>query len=462
MTDATGTERSDGWFAAVAIAITMSVLAAALGFVALVVVAGNGSPEVSAEGTAAGTAGSPQTVNIELGDLFVKPDSIEVPAGAEVIVNVTNTGKMAHDLKLNGKKGIELLPPGESAKASLGIVHETSEAWCTVPGHKAAGMVLTINVGRENARAGSGDAAANAGAKLDFDAEPGPDWQAYDPILKPAPGGREHQVALEATEKVIEVAPGVTQQLWTFGSQVPGPVLRGRVGDIFTITLTNKGTLGHSIDFHASKVDWNDEMRTIQPNESVVYQFEAKHAGLFMYHCGTAPTLHHIGNGMYGAIIIDPPALVPVDHEFLLVQSELYTGPEGAPGDLTKMQNEKWDAVVFNGYVNQYQHRPIRVEPGQRVRAWVLDVGPSENSSFHIVGTVFDTVFKEGDYSLRPGPARGGAQALDLQPAQGGFVEFTFDEAGLYPIVTHKFSNVGRGALGLFQAGEVAVQGGAH
>ena len=201
MTDTTGTERSDGWFAAVAIAITMSLLAAALGFVALVVVAGNGSPEVSAEGTAAGTAGSPQTVNIELGDLFVKPESIEVPAGAEVIVNVTNTGKMAHDLKLNGTKGIELLPPGESAKASLGIVSETSEAWCTVPGHKAAGMVLTINVGRENTRAGSGDAAANAGAKLDFDAEPGPDWQAYDPTLKPAPGGREHQVALEATER---------------------------------------------------------------------------------------------------------------------------------------------------------------------------------------------------------------------------------------------------------------------
>jgi nitrite reductase (NO-forming) len=93
---------------------------------------------------------------------------------------------------------------------------------------------------------------------------------------------------------------------------------------------------------------------------------------------------------------------------------------------------------------------------------WILDAGPSENSSFHIVGTVFDTVFKEGNYLLRPDASRGGAQALDLQPAQGGFVEFTMDEAGLYPIVTHKFSNVGRGALGLFQAGEVAAAGGGH
>jgi nitrite reductase (NO-forming) len=109
---------------------------------------------------------------------------------------------------------------------------------------------------------------------------------------------------------------------------------------------------------------------------------------------------------------------------------------------------------VFNGYVNQYLHAPIQVEPGQRIRVWVLDAGPSENSSFHIVGTVFDTVYKEGAYLLRPDALSGGAQALDLQPAQGGFVEFTFAEPGLYPIVTHKFANVGQGALGLFQAGD--------
>jgi nitrite reductase (NO-forming) len=258
------------------------------------------------------------------------------------------------------------------------------------------------------------------------------------------------------------VAPGVTQELWTFNDQFPGPVLRGRVGDLFTVTLVNEGKLGHSIDFHASKVAWNDEMRTIAPGESLVYQFEAKHAGVFMYHCGTAPALHHIGNGMHGAIVIDPPDLGPVAHEYLLVQSELYLGAKGEPGDLAKMQNEQHDAVVFNGYVNQYQHRPIRVEPGERVRVWVLDAGPNENSAFHIVGTIFDTVFKEGTYLLRPDARQGGAQALDLQPSQGGFVEFTFDEGGLYPIVTHKFANVGKGALGLFQAGEVAATGGGH
>jgi nitrite reductase (NO-forming) len=250
--------------------------------------------------------------------------------------------------------------------------------------------------------------------------------------------------------------------MWVFDGAFPGPVLRGQVGDVFTVTLVNEGEVGHSIDFHASKVAWNDEMRTINPGESLVYQFEAKHAGVWMYHCGTSPALHHIGNGMFGAVIIDPPSLPDVDHEFVFVQSEIYTGPMGEPGDLAKMVDEDWDAVVFNGYVNQYLHSPVRVEPGERVRAWVLDAGPSENSSFHVVGTIFDTVYKEGAMLLRPDETQGGSQALDLQPAQGGYVEFTFDEAGLYPIVTHKFANVGKGALGLFQAGEVDPVAGGH
>jgi nitrite reductase (NO-forming) len=122
---------------------------------------------------------------------------------------------------------------------------------------------------------------------------------------------------------------------------------------------------------------------------------------------------------------------------------------------LDKMLAEQWDAVVFNGYPNQYVHGPIRVEPNQRIRFWVLDAGPSENLSFHIVGTVFDTVYKEGAYLLRPGNATGGgSQVLDLQPAQGGFIELTVPAQGKYAMVTHKFANPGKGALGFLQAGE--------
>jgi nitrite reductase (NO-forming) len=169
-------------------------------------------------------------------------------------------------------------------------------------------------------------------------------------------------------------------------------------------------------------------------------------------HCGTAPALQHIAEGMYGAVVIDPPGLPPVDHEYFMLQSEFYFGQISRVEDYSKITDFAPDAVVFNGYYNQYAYRPIQVQHGQRIRIWVLDEGPSENSSFHVVGGIWDTVYKEGAYLLQPGPSAGGSQALDLQPAQGGFVEFVPAEAGQYTFVTHKFSNVVKGAAGYIQA----------
>lgn len=450
-----GSPQRDNW-------VIAAVSMAAICLIATVVAVGLGFSNAGSTSVASGGSGEAVTIEVELGDLYIKPAKIDVSAGSTVTFKVTNKGAMPHDFMINGTEGTAMLDPGKSEEFTSKPIPATTQAWCTVPGHKEAGMLMDIDVtGGATGPApggmamGSGAGTAGTGAKIDFMAKTAADWKPFDPVLKPAPAGTEHKIAMSAEETVIEVSPGVTQELWTFNKQFPGPILRGKVGDIFTVTLTNNGKMGHSLDFHASKVAWSDEMRTIQPGESLVYQFEAKFAGMWMYHCGTAPALHHIGNGMFGAVIIDPPNLPPVDHEFVFVQSELYLGAEGKPGDLTKMQDVDFDAVVFNGYVNQYQHKPIRVEPNERVRAWVLDAGPSENSSFHIVGTIFDTVFKEGSLLLTPDARQGGSQSLDLQPAQGGYVEFTFDEAGLYLMVTHKFSNVGKGALGVFQAGEV-------
>lgn len=426
---------------------------------------------VNSESGNAAVAPSPSgktDFEISLVDIDIVPASIDVPAGKAITLHVSNDGTMAHDLKLDGTTGTAILAPGESETITIPAINADAQAWCTIPGHKEAGMILDLKVvggatpAAHSAVASSGatqtnTAATSSSATIDSAAAPADDFVARDPILPPVttPAGTVHKISIDATEEVIEVAPGVTQKMWTFNGQVPGPVLRGKVGDTFLITLTNKGEVGHSIDFHASKVAWNDEMRTINPGESLVYEFKADYAGAFMYHCGTAPALHHIGNGMFGVIIVDPPQLPAVDQEFVIVQSELYLGPQGKEGDLTKMMNEDFDAVVFNGYHSAYKHRPIHVEANKRYRVWVLDAGPNENSAFHIVGTVFDTVFREGAYSLQPDAGRGGSQVLDLQPAQGGFVEFSFAEDGLYPFVTHKFANPGKGALGFFAVGDV-------
>lgn len=252
-------------------------------------------------------------------------------------------------------------------------------------------------------------------------------------------------------QKLLEVAPGVKQMMWTFGGQVPGPVLRGHLGDVFNVTVVNDMPMSHSIDFHASQTSMTDNMREIAPGKSLTYSFKAQYAGIFMYHCGTVPALQHIGSGMYGAVVVDPPDLSPADHEYVIVQSELYFGPQNGAADWNKMTSAKPDAVVFNGYYNQYKYSPIIAKAGDRLRFWVIDDGPSEISSFHIVGTIFDTVYKEGNFLLAKGDA-GGSQALDLMPGQGGFVELTVPEPGMYALVNHKFADANDGALGMIHA----------
>lgn len=326
-------------------------------------------------------------------------------------------------------------------------------------------LVNGLNVGR-GAQSTSGEPAAtdttDHGSGTAAPVEANPEAAQYvlrDPTAPARAEGEVHEIELIMTERPMTVAEGYEQLVWTFGDEVPGPVLRVKVGDVVRITLKNPDTnqMPHSIDFHSSMVAWNDEMRTINPGEELVYEYEAKYAGVYMYHCGTSPALMHIANGMFGMIIVEPTeGLPPVDHEFALVQSEWYLGPQGATIDITKASAgaPAPDFVVFNGVANQYADNPIEVPVGETVRVFVLNAGPSTDSSFHVVGTIFHEVIKEGIHLKEGNEGSWGSQAVDLSPAQGAIVEMRFDEAGLYPIVTHAFNFVGKGALGLFQAGD--------
>jgi len=188
-------------------------------------------------------------------------------------------------------------------------------------------------------------------------------------------------------------------------------------------------------------------MRTIAPGESLVYRFTATRAGIWMYHCSTMPMSAHIANGLFGAVVIEPRDLAPVDRSYLLVQSELYLGEQGGEVDMVKVAAEQRDAVVFNGVANQYDHDPLTARVGERVRIWVLDAGPNRPSAFHVVGGQFDTTYLEGSYLLQGGG--GGSQALALGPSQGGFVELTFPQPGHYPFVSHLMVDAERGAHGV-------------
>ena len=330
------------------------------------------------------------------------------------------------------------------------------------------GMVLTIKVkgaqhDTPSPDSGSSRVSGHSTGEHPHDTDDGPratyapgatppeDFRARDARLPAAPSGRLHRVRLVISETEREVAPGVRQTVWSYNGTVPGPILHGRVGDRFEITLVNDGSIGHSIDFHAGALAPDRPMRTIAPGESLVYRFTATRAGVWMYHCATMPMSAHIANGLFGAVVIEPDDLPPVDRSFLLVQSEQYHGADGGPVDADKLTAEQPDAVVFNGYPNQYDADPLRVRVGERVRIWVLDAGPNRSTAFHVVGGQFDTVYAEGAYRLRPDAGAGGSQALALAPSQGGFVELTFPEAGHYPFVSHVMVDAERGARGVFE-----------
>lgn len=412
-------------------------------------------------------------VVVEAQNMRFTPGDVTVQAGDHLIIEVVNTDATVHDLVLDTGDGTRRLGPGESERLDLGIVGRDISGWCSIAGHRQMGMVFEIIVeGGESAQADAkspattdvshdhGDQAApgaHASAASNMDLQAQTDAQPFDATLLPASDETVHRLTLEVEDVVAEVAPGATQKLWTFNGTAPAPTLRGKVGDRFEITLINNGDMGHSIDFHASQIAPDTAMRTIEPGESLTYTFVAQRAGAWLYHCSTAPMSLHIANGMFGAVIIDPPDLEPVDREYAIVQSEMYLGPQGEIMDAAKIADEDPDLVVFNGHATQYRQHPLEARVGERVRVWVVDAGPSRASSFHIVGGQFDTVYYEGAYQLG-GPGKtddaGGAQALALQPGQGGFVELEFPEPGNYPFVSHIMVDAERGAAGLVHVTE--------
>ncbi|WP_199907571.1 multicopper oxidase domain-containing protein [Nocardioides terrigena] len=440
---------------------------AALGVAVVLVAAAGGVAVDRGLGTFVGTpvaaratpTGHTTVVEVEARDMRFHPASVDVPAGDRLVIELSNTDdEDVHDLVLDDGSDTGRLSPGESATLDVGVVGRDVAGWCSVVGHHQMGMAFAVRV--VGGTSGDGPAAPAAhsqhsehseheGSGPDPGTTPGSSFRPHDPALPLEPQGRVHRRTLHMRDVVREVAPGITQQLWTYGGSVPGPTLHGRVGDRFVITLVNDGTLGHSIDFHAGERAPDDVMRTIPPGGRLVYRFTAERAGVWMYHCSTMPMSAHIANGLFGAVVIEPRDLAPVDRSFLLVQSELYLGPEGGEVDADKASAEDPDLVVFNGYADQYDHRPLRVRAGDRVRIWVLDAGPSRATSFHVVGAQLDATYAEGSWLLRGGS--GGAQSLALAPSQGGFVELSLDEPGDYPFVSHVMVDAERGAHGILR-----------
>jgi nitrite reductase (NO-forming) len=275
-------------------------------------------------------------------------------------------------------------------------------------------------------------------------------YRRYDPTLPPLPAARTQRIHWRAQEVPVRVSTDTVVAAWTFEGDVPGPIVRCRVGDTIEFTLTNEGQVPHSMDFHAAQVDPAVAFRSVAKGQSVSYTFKPRYAGAFLYHCGTSPVLMHIGSGMVGAIIVDPPSPLPPAKEFVLVQSEFYLeeAQNGIrPFDYSKMLATLPDLVAFNGRPGQYMTEPIVVQRGDRVRFYVVDAGPTVPCAFHIVGEQFETVY----LGAPPTSAIHGVQTFNV-PAGGGMIfELVADVPGEFPFVNHGFGHGQKGAVGILK-----------
>jgi nitrite reductase (NO-forming) len=366
---------------------------------------------------------------------------------------------------------------GEATKSNLALVLSGFAVLMAA----VAGITIFAVAGEE----GSGSpaaaptappAAAGAAAPIDISAAAGEgiEFEPYerpDPTLPAVPAGEVKRFKVDVYEHVTKVSEALAPtRVWSYG--VNGKLNRGtglsepivvNQGDEVEIELANGSSeamdvrMPHSIDLHSSELAPNEAFATIKPGETHSFAFTAKHPGVYMYHCATDPVLHHTGAGMAGMMVVKPNDLAAVDRELYLTQQEFYLGAPGEDADLAKMEQKAPDVIAFNGYANQYKDHPIAVKRGESVRIYVLNAGPSEWSAFHVIGTVFDRTVIEGVTGRD-------AQTANLAPSQGGWVEFTLDEEGTYPFVTHAFGDMVKGAVGVLATAGApeAAEGAAH
>jgi nitrite reductase (NO-forming) len=299
---------------------------------------------------------------------------------------------------------------------------------------------------------GSDPGAASTGAETPGPGEVQP-FTRYDPYLAPVEAGTK-QIEVVAKDATLYIADEVAYAAWTFDGTVPGRMLRVVEGDTidFTFTIDPAASTAHSLDFHSAITPPNKNYKTILPGESFSWSFQPKYPGAYMYHCGTPPVLMHIGAGMYGAMIVDPKEGWAPAQELAFIQSDFYVeeGPTGVMvPDYSKMLGHgSMDYVVFNGHAQQYVTEPITVKAGEPVRIFVVNAGPNVWSSFHVVGTIFDSVYMNGN----PNNRMVGLQSISIGPGDGAVVEFTLPEPGTYPAVNHAFGHAAHGAIALLQA----------
>jgi nitrite reductase (NO-forming) len=373
--------------------------------------------------------------------------TLRVNDGDVVQVTLVNNDGIDHDVVFpDFKAGTDRVNRKGASSVTVFRADKAGEHpyFCSLPGHRQAGMEGKLAVG---------------GVKGPVAALPPSTSIVRNPadLPPPLPVGPPRTVAvdLEAVELVGKLANETTYNYWTFNAKVPGPFLRVRVGDTVEMNLKNRADsrMIHSIDLHAVTGPGGGAVATqAPPGETKSFRFKALNPGLYVYHCATPMVANHISSGMYGLILVEPPGGLPkVDHEFYVMQGELYTDrPYGQRGhdefSVEKLLNERAEYFVFNGAVGALTAEyPLKAKVGETVRIFFGVGGPNATSSFHVIGEIFDRVYSQAAIGS---PTATNVQTTTVAPGGAAMVEFKLEVPGRYILVDHALSRLERGLAG--------------
>lgn len=384
-------------------------------------------------------------------DELVNP-TLTADPGDVVRITLINADAITHDLTIDefGVKTAQLAALDDQATVIFRVDEEGEYVYyCSIPGHRQAGMWGTLRVGEPEQMEVEGESVVRNPSDL-----PGPVGQREPELV---------QVKLTTQEVTGLLADGTSYDYYTFDGQIPGPMIRVRVGDTVELTLNNQtsSVLSHNIDLHAVNGPGGGAVYTATaPGESNTFTFKALVPGAFVYHCATPSVAQHIANGMYGMIVVEPEAGLPeVDREFYVMQGEVYTVQDyGTKGhldfDYQAMLDEDPEYFVFNGAANALttEENALQAQVGDTVRIFFGVGGPNFISSFHVIGEIFDRVYNLASLTTEP---MTDVQTTLVPPGGATVVEFEINEPGRYILVDHALSRLERGLAGfLFAEGE--------
>jgi len=387
----------------------------------------------------------------------VRNPTLQVNLGDTVTIIIVGGERLQHDLRVEGYNVKTDYVQNVDERAQVTFVADTVGTFayfCTVPGHRQAGMEGRLIVG--SGQGGNGTLPPPGPAQpVDVG------YIARSPTDLPPPLQRNNtttvHIYMEAREVIAEIEPGTTFMYWTFNGTVPGPFFRVRVNDTVVVHFRNDASsmMTHSVDFHAVTGPGGGAVSTqTAPGGNSSFRFKALNPGLFVYHCASPHIPSHIAMGMYGLILVEPEGgLPPVDHEFYVMQGELYTRwPVHTEGhqefDGEKMVAEEPTYVVFNGrYQALTGNWSLRANVNETVRIFFGVGGPNLISSFHVIGEIFDRVYLMGDVVS---PPQQSVQTTLIAPGGAAIVDFKVQVPGTFILVDHALTRaIDKGALGI-------------